>query len=88
MFFSGPFGIGKTYFLQNFFEQNQNHFEVFHLYPVNYQISNNNDIVELLKYDILVELLKKDKDIFQTNKVEGVKESTLLYSVRLCPAFS
>jgi len=63
--FSGKFGIGKTYFLNEFFESKKDEYEVFHLFPVNYQITSNEDIIEFLKYDILVELLKKNKDIFQ-----------------------
>ena len=79
IFFSGKFGIGKTYFLNEFFDSKSNKYEVFHLYPVNYQISSNEDILDLIKYDILVELLKKNKDIFQGNVVDGVKDSALLF---------
>jgi hypothetical protein len=79
VFFSGKFGVGKTYFLKEFFDSRADKYEVFHLYPVNYQISRNEDVVELIKYDILVELLKKNKDILQENKIEGVKDSTLLF---------
>ncbi len=61
--FSGKFGIGKTYFLNKFFKARKNKYEVFHLYPINYQISSNEDIVEFLKRDILIELLRK-KDVF------------------------
>jgi len=59
--FSGQFGIGKTYFLDKFFKSNINKdkYDVFHLFPVNYQISNNENIIQFLKYDILIELLKK-----------------------------
>lgn len=64
--FSGKFGIGKTYFLKEFFKAIQE-YEVFHFSPVNYQINSNEDIAEFLKYDILVELNKKNKDIFQKN---------------------
>lgn len=63
--FSGKFGIGKTYFLNDFFKNHQGEYEVFHFFPVNYQISANEDILEFLKYDILVELNKKNKDISQ-----------------------
>ena len=66
IFFSGKFGIGKTYFLREFFKNNPD-YEVFHFSPVNYQINSNEDISEFLKYDILVELNKKNKDIFQKN---------------------
>ncbi len=78
IFFSGKFGIGKTYFLNEFFASNQN-YEMFHLYPVNYQISTNEDILELIKYDLLVELIKKDKDILQGKAVDGIKDSSLLF---------
>ncbi len=79
IFFSGKFGIGKTYFLKEFFNLKADKYEVFHLYPVNYQISSNEDILDLIKYDILVELLKRDKDIFKSNVVGGVKDSALLF---------
>lgn len=56
--FSGAFGIGKTFFLREFFKINEikEKYNVFHLYPVNYQIANNEDIFELIKYDILYHL--------------------------------
>ena len=54
--FSGPFGSGKTYFLNEYFKENTD-YEVFHLYPVNYSISQNGDIFELIKFDLLFELL-------------------------------
>ncbi len=62
--FSGKFGIGKTYFLNEFFENKKEEYEFFHLFPINYQISSNENVIELLKYDILVELLRKG-DIFE-----------------------
>ncbi len=79
IFFSGQFGVGKTYFLNEFFELKKNNYEVFHLYPINYQISSNEDILELIKYDILVELMKKNNNIFTTNEVNGIEESSLLF---------
>ncbi len=78
--FSGKFGIGKTYFLNKFFETENNEYEVFHLYPVNYQIFSNEDIIEFLKYDILVELLKNHKDIFNQNDYSSMIDyEQLLY---------
>lgn len=64
---SGKFGIGKTYFLNEFFKNKKDKYECYHLFPINYQISPNDDIVEFLKYDILVEIIKKDKNIFSDN---------------------
>jgi len=61
---SGKFGIGKTYFLNEFFKNKKDKYECYHLFPINYQISANDDIIEFLKYDILVEIIKKNEDIF------------------------
>jgi hypothetical protein len=63
--FSGKFGIGKTYFLREFFKNKKDKYESYHLFPVNYQISQNEDIIEFLKYDILIEIMKKDENIFK-----------------------
>lgn len=79
IFFSGQFGIGKTYFLNSFFEKNVDKYDVYHLFPVQYQIHSNDDVVDLLKYDLLVELSKKNENIFKENEVEGIKESSLLF---------
>lgn len=57
--FSAPFGSGKTYFLQKYFEENVE-YEAIHLFPVNYSVASNEDIFELVKYDILYELLRKN----------------------------
>lgn len=62
--FSGPFGSGKTTFLNEFFavEENKEKYEVFHLFPVNYSVAQNGDIFELIKFDLLFELLGKGLD--------------------------
>ncbi len=70
--FSGKFGIGKTYFLNDFFKNKKEDYEAFHLFPVNYQITSNENIIEYLKYDILVELLKKNKSIIQKNDYDNL----------------
>ncbi|MBI5134393.1 MAG: hypothetical protein HZA81_03350 [Candidatus Taylorbacteria bacterium] len=79
IFFSGKFGCGKTFFLQTFFDGFKEKYDVYHLYPVRYQISSNENIINLLKYDILVELLKKDPECFQGNVSKGIKDSTRLF---------
>ena len=33
IFFSGKFGSGKTYFLNEFFKEKEEEYQVFHLYP-------------------------------------------------------
>lgn len=56
--FSGKFGSGKTEFLHDFFKtQSQIYLPIF-LYPTNYSVATNEDIMEYIKIDILVELLK------------------------------
>ena len=50
--FSGKYGSGKTYFLQQYFDINKDKYEVFHLFPTNYAVSSNEDIVKLLQFDI------------------------------------
>lgn len=57
--FSGMFGIGKTYFLNSLFSNNES-YEPFFISPINYSVSNNEDILEYIKYDILINLLEKD----------------------------
>lgn len=60
---SAPFGTGKTYFLrEDFVPKNRVQFNVIHLFPVNYSVSTNEDIFELVKYDILFELMVNYKD--------------------------
>ncbi len=79
MFFSGKFGIGKTYFLKEFFEQNKTEYEVFHMYPTNYQIYSNEDILELIKYDILVELLQKNSELIKDNDYNNLIDIQRLF---------
>lgn len=81
IFFSGQFGIGKTFFLNKFFGANKSTYEAFHLFPVNYQISSNEDIIDLLKYDLLVELTKRDKDLFKKNKLDGAWDLMTLFYI-------
>jgi hypothetical protein len=59
--FSAPFGTGKSMFLKNYFDD-QDDLIVLKLFPVNYSISQNEDVFELIKYDLLYELLSKYPD--------------------------
>lgn len=60
--FSGKFGIGKSYFLNEFFNDEKYADEYFTIKvnPVNYSIATNQDIFELIKFDILFQILDKD----------------------------
>lgn len=53
---SGQFGSGKTTFLRKFFSEDNSYLAI-HLFPVNYSVAQNEDIFELIKFDILYELL-------------------------------
>lgn len=61
LLFSGVFGSGKTTFINDFFERNsvKDEYQSIHIYPVNYSTVSNQDIFELIKYDILFQLLGK-----------------------------
>jgi KAP family P-loop domain len=66
--FSARFGMGKTTFLKDFFKDAYQDnwatkYQVFRLFPVNYSISNNEDILQYIKYDIIFELLASHPDL-------------------------
>lgn len=56
--FSGKFGVGKTFFIKEFFDDYKNEFIKLYISPVNYSIANNEDIFEYLKVNILFQLLE------------------------------
>jgi hypothetical protein len=68
--FSGKYGIGKTSFLKDYFSQSENasKYDVIHLFPVNYSIASNEDIIRYIKYDIIFQLLEKNRQIIQVSK--------------------
>lgn len=58
---SAKFGDGKSFFLNEFKKRiksdpNSN-FEFITLYPVNYQVLENKDVFELIKHDVLLQIL-------------------------------
>lgn len=59
---SAKFGDGKTFFLNKFKEKcmmdAESPFEFITLYPVNYQVLGNKDIFELIKHDLLLQILQ------------------------------
>jgi hypothetical protein len=75
--FSGKYGIGKTKFLEDFFSyKNQDSvfgsvkYEVYRLFPINYSIASNEDIIRYIKYDIIVEMLNHQTIAFDEIKLE------------------
>ncbi|WP_060874331.1 P-loop NTPase fold protein [Myroides odoratus] len=57
--FTAPFGAGKSTFINDFEDQYKNEYRFIRLYPVNYAVSGNEDIFELIKFDVLYELMNK-----------------------------
>ena len=59
--FSGRYGIGKTYFLTNFFEKEKNNgLHAIRISPINYSVKSNEDVFEYIKADILFSLFKNN----------------------------
>jgi len=72
--FSGAYGIGKTFFLKKYFERTAELNPIF-ISPVNYSVSNNEDIFELIKADIIFQLFKKEQIEFDEDfKFESFSE--------------
>ncbi len=67
--FSWKLWIWKTYFLKKLPKES---YDIYHLFPINYQINNNEDIINLIKYDILVEVLKKNSNVLEDLKIENL----------------
>lgn len=55
--FSGPFGTGKSTFLKEFSEKENEDFFYLKIFPVNYSVSANEDVFELIKFDLLMQLM-------------------------------
>jgi hypothetical protein len=53
---SGKFGVGKTFFLKTFFESKSDQYNTIFINPINYVVSPNEDIFELIKVDIIKQL--------------------------------
>jgi len=64
--FSGPFGTGKTRFINDFFYAKNEKYIPIYIFPVHYSVVSNYDIFELIKYDILFQLLEFE-DLFKDN---------------------
>lgn len=72
--FSAPFGQGKTTFLKLFFEDKVKVYNCFNLYPVNYSIADNKDILEYIKFAILYELLLRDDLEFRKEEISHLQK--------------
>ena len=57
--FSAKFGDGKSYFLREYIEQHKENTVFVVLHPINYSVSENEDVFEYIKRDILVDLVRR-----------------------------
>ncbi len=73
--FSAPFGHGKTTFVNLYFDEKQDDYEVFHIYPVNFSIAKNEDIFRYIKTELLYQLLSKDIE-FEKVEVNSIQSIT------------
>lgn len=91
--FSGKYGIGKTTFLKEFFNEDKKTSTIW-LNPVRYSASHEKDIVSLLKYDIVYQILltpEIDDQLFNKGEEEISGEAFLpffLYNNRVDIAIS
>lgn len=85
--FSGAYGTGKTYFLREYFKAKESEYNIFHLLPVNYQVSQNEDIFELVKYDILYHILGKGWE-FKKEEQEKISKTLALQTYAMNKASS
>ena len=68
--FSGVFGIGKSYFLNKFFNEfHKDEYIGIFLSPVSYSVASNEDIFEYIKVDVLLQILSKIPCDFERSKI-------------------
>lgn len=92
--FSGPFGTGKSTFLKEFSENENEDFFYLKIFPVNYSVSANEDVFELIKFDLLLQLMGNFQDDIELEKedftlllksqifiMERMKFMPLLYAI-------
>lgn len=92
--FSGPFGTGKSTFLNELSQNENDDYFYLKIFPVNYSVSANEDVFELIKFDILFQLIgnyynqidleKEDFTLLLKSQVfimEHLKFMPLLYAI-------
>jgi DNA polymerase III delta prime subunit len=92
--FTAPFGTGKSTFLNEVSNDLADEFFFLKIYPVNYCVAKNEDVFELIKFDLLLQLMGVYKDEIRLTKddfslllksqvfiMERMKYMPLLYAV-------
>lgn len=64
---SGAFGSGKSYMLDEFKRAYCDEFNTITIYPINYAVSGNADIMEYIKHDIIFQLVQEGYITEQTD---------------------
>lgn len=96
---SGGYGSGKTYFLNEFTSEQEikNKYHFVTLYPVNYVVSTNEDIFDLIKVDIirslfvdkLIDVSKSGEKVFKSLAIkEYLKKRPIHLLKHISSAFS
>ena len=85
--FSGKYGTGKSFFLNKYFNDRKDKYNKFLISPVNYVVSSNDDIFELIKVDIIKQLFFDGhvQKIEQKEKSELVKFGQFLHEKSTIP---
>ena len=88
---SAKFGDGKTFFLQKFMEDKKvkEDYKFLTLYPVNYQVAENRDVFELIKYDLLIQLFvqKVMTPEFKLSKAQALAWCLQLHAPSIAEGF-
>ncbi|MEM7040340.1 MAG: P-loop NTPase fold protein, partial [Bacteroidota bacterium] len=72
LLFSGPFGTGKSFFLDEYFNRHRDtDVNAVFINPVNYVVSPNHDIFELIKVDVLRQLFTSFELSQDDNRIRG-----------------
>ena len=81
--FSAPFGSGKTTFLESFFKNYSKTFTSLSIFPVNYSVASNDDVFELIKYDLAIQLMGKySNEIYLTKDDFSILLSSQMYLLK------
>ncbi|MFK7798232.1 MAG: P-loop NTPase fold protein [Aureispira sp.] len=75
--FTGQFGSGKTYFLKDFFEKRKEQYNTFWLSPIKYSVASNEDIIEYIKLDIAMMLVR---DFLEPSGVVTIPDGLMIHS--------
>ena len=79
---SAKFGDGKSYFLKKFCEDDRvlQEYEFITIYPVNYQVLDNDDVFDILKRDIILQM--GAKGMISESESFVSEEMALLYCIK------